>query len=46
MAAQCRRDASAADELKQLRKENRQLREDQLILEKAAAWFAIRRHER
>ena len=39
-------DASEADELKRLRKEIKQLREDKLILEKAAAWFATRRNER
>ena len=41
-----RLDESEADELKRLRKENRQLREDKLILEKAAAWFATHRNER
>ena len=41
-----RLDESDADELKRLRKENKQLREDKLILEKAAAWFATNRDER
>lgn len=41
-----RLDESEADELKRLRKENKQLREDKLILEKAAAWFATNRNER
>ena len=34
------------DELKRLRKEHQQLREDKLILEKAEAWFATHRNER
>ena len=33
-------DESEADKLKRLRKENKQLRTDKLILEKAEAWFA------
>ncbi len=41
-----RLDESEADELKRLRKENQQLREDKLILEKAAVWFATDRNER
>ena len=41
-----RLDESEADEPKRLRKENQQLREDKLILEKAAAWFATHRNER
>lgn len=41
-----RLDESAAEELKRLRKEVKQLREDKLILEKAAAWFASHRNER
>lgn len=36
------RDESVDAELKRLRKENRELREDKAILEKAAAWFAKR----
>src|SRR6266545_4776573 len=30
------------DELRRLRRENRQLREERTILSKAAAWFAVR----
>ena len=41
-----RLDESEDDELKRLRKENQRLREDKLILEKAAAWFATHRNER
>ena len=39
-------DESEAEELKRLRKENKQLKQDQLILEKATAWFATRRNDR
>ena len=31
---------SVEEELKRLRRENRRLKEDRMILEKAAAWFA------
>lgn len=44
--ADSRLDESESAELKGLRKENKQLLEDKLILEKAAGWFATHRKER
>ena len=37
---------SDVEELRRLRKENKRLREDAIILEKAATWFATRRNGR
>ena len=45
-ASDTRLDDSEADELKRLRKENNQLREDKLTLEEAAVWFATNCNER
>ena len=37
-------DAEAQAEIRRLKKENRQLKEDREILEKAAVWFAAKGH--